>query len=38
MILTLRGVVVDEIVDFSGDYPFAVGSVRTDKMILNLMM
>jgi hypothetical protein len=31
MILTLRGVVVDEIVDFSGDYPFTVGSVRTDK-------
>lgn len=31
LILTLRGVVVEEIVDFSGSYPFSVGNVRTDK-------
>ena len=31
VILTLRGVVVDEIVDFSGDYPHIMGGLRVDK-------
>ncbi|HCN52232.1 MAG TPA: DUF1573 domain-containing protein [Prevotella sp.] len=31
LILTLRGTVVDEIVDFSGTYPFTVGDLKTDK-------
>lgn len=30
IVLTLRGVVVDEVVDYSGDYPYEVGSLRTD--------
>ena len=29
--LTLKGVVVDKIIDFSGEYPFVVGNVKTDK-------
>jgi hypothetical protein len=30
LMLTLRGIVVDEIVDFSGDYPYKIGDLRTD--------
>lgn len=30
-LLTLRGVVVSEIVDFSGDYPFSLGDIRSDR-------
>ena len=29
--LTLRGVVVDEVVDFVGDFPCQIGDLRTDK-------
>jgi hypothetical protein len=29
--LTIRGVVVTEIVDFSGSYPFTLGQLRVDK-------
>lgn len=30
LVLTLRGVVVDEKVDFSGQYPYTLGEVKTD--------
>lgn len=30
LMLTLRGVVVETIVDFSGDYPYKIGDLRTD--------
>lgn len=30
-ILKMKGIVVDKIVDFTGKYDFAIGSVRTDK-------
>ena len=30
LLLTIRGVVVSEIVDFSGEYPFSLGDLRTD--------
>jgi len=30
LMLTLRGVVVEEVVDFSGDYPHKIGDLRTD--------
>ena len=29
--LSMKGVVVDKIVDFSGEYPFVLGNVKTDK-------
>lgn len=29
--LTLKGVVVDKIVDFDGEYPYVIGNVKTDK-------
>ena len=31
VILTMKGVVVREVVDFSGEYPFTLGTLRTDK-------
>lgn len=31
LILTIRGVVVDEVVDFAGDYPITIGTLRADK-------
>lgn len=31
LVLMVRGVVVSEIVDYSGEYPFAIGSLRLDK-------
>lgn len=30
VVLTLRGVVVEELVDYSGDYPYSIGQLRTD--------
>ena len=30
LLLTVRGVVVSEIVDFSGEYPFSLGEIRSD--------
>ena len=30
LMLTIKGVIVDEIVDFEGDYPFSLGLLKTD--------
>ena len=29
--LTMRGIVVEEVTDFAGEYPFKIGDLRTDK-------
>lgn len=31
LILTLKGVVVEEVVDFAGEYPFQIGDLRIDR-------
>lgn len=31
VMLKIRGIVVEHVVDFSGDYPFTIGSLRADK-------
>ena len=30
-ILNLRGIVVDKVIDYSGDYPYTLGTIRADK-------
>lgn len=31
LVLTVRGIVVDEIVNFAGDYPFILGTINADR-------